>query len=54
MLYNILPVSDYIILQWINIIYLLDYGLFEDRINDTLYKTFSAYELQANFLLKKK
>ena len=32
----------------------LDYGLFEDRINDTLYKTFSAYEITGQFFIEKK
>ena len=32
----------------------LDYGLLEDRINDTLYKTFSAYEITGQFFIEKK
>ena len=32
----------------------LDYGLFEDRINDTLYKTFSAYEITGQFFIEQK
>ena len=32
----------------------LDYGFFEDRINDTIYKTFSAYEILANSNFNKK
>ena len=32
----------------------LDFGLLEDRINDTLYKTFSAYEIIGHFFIEKK
>ena len=32
----------------------LDYGFFEDKINNTIYKTFSAYEIMANYNYNKK